>query len=78
MEVSSDVLQLEPHLLSSPWSGANQNKTEDRQGGDRDQAFTDELSKDVKPANQTADIKVSGAHPAGRSCSCCASLPGCV
>lgn len=72
MEVPSDVQQLEPHPLGSPWSEANQqNETEDRQGGDSDKAFTDELSKDVQPANQTADVKVSRIHPLLHICSCC-------
>lgn len=72
MEVPSDVQELEPRPLGSSWSGANQqNETEDRQGGDSDKAFTDELSKDVQPANQTADIKVSRTHPLLHICSCC-------
>lgn len=79
MEVPSDVQQLEPHPLASPWSGANQqDEAEDRQAGDSDEASTDELSQDVQPADQTADNKVSRIHPLLHMCSCCASLPGCV
>lgn len=75
MEVSSDVQQLEPHPLGSRWSGANQqNQTEDRQGADKDKAYTDELSEDVPPANQTADIKVSCIHPLLHICNGCVAL----
>lgn len=75
MEVPSDVQQLEPNPLGSSWSRTNQqNETEDRQGGDSDKAFTDELRKDIQPANQTADIKVSCIHPLLHISSCCVVL----
>lgn len=71
MEVPSDVQQLEPHPLGPLWSEANQqDDTVDRQEGDSDKAFTDELSEDVQPANQPADIKVSRRNPLLHICSC--------
>lgn len=81
MEVPSDVQQLEPHPLGSLWTEADQqNEAEDRQGGDSDKAFVDELSKDVQPANQAANIKVSRRHPLLQLLchALCVNLPGCV
>lgn len=72
MEVQSGVQQLEPRPLGSPRSGANQqNEFDDIRTDDAGGPSADNHSKDVQPARETDDKKVS-------RCSCCVCMPGCV
>lgn len=64
MEVQSGVQQVEPRPLGSPRSGANQqNDFDDRQTDDSGRPSADNHSKDVQPASQTDDKKVSRSLP---------------
>lgn len=64
MEVQGGVQQLEPHPLDSPRSGANQQSDfDDRQTDDSSRPSADNHSKDVQPASQTDDKKVSRSLP---------------
>lgn len=79
MEVQSGVKQPEPSALGSPRSGANQqNEFDDRQPDDSGRTSTDNHSKDVLPANQTDDKKVSCGLQLLHICSRCAVLCLCV
>lgn len=74
MEVQSGVKQPEPRALGSPRSGANQqNEFDDRQPDDSGRTSTDNHSKDVLPASQTDDKKVSCGLQLLHICSCCTS-----
>lgn len=79
MEVQSGVKQPEPRALGSPRSGANQqNEFDDRQPDDSGRTSTDNHSKDVLPASQTDDRKVSCGLQLLHICSRCAVLCLCV
>lgn len=72
MEVQSGVQQPEPRPLSSPRSGANQqNELDDRQTDASGRPSADNHSKDVQPANQKDDKKVSRRLPLLHICSSC-------
>lgn len=73
MEVQSGVKQPEPRALGSPRSGANQqNEFDDRQPDDSGRTSADNRSKDVLPASQTDDKKVSCGLQLLHICSRCA------
>lgn len=75
MEVQSGVKQPEPRALGSPRSGANQqNEFDDGQPDDSGRTSTDNHGKDVLPASQTDDKKVSCGLQLLHICSRCAAL----